>query len=110
MIIKNTNYYETFSKRKWIGNPDARFLMEEDLYRKYDIKSLSKEEIIDLLGGEDEQVCNEIRSSFQKNCKRDFIVLWLGRSEFSIKRYMVIIYEGNSVEDIKFIEKRFDPL
>ncbi|WBW97527.1 hypothetical protein [Oceanirhabdus sp. W0125-5] len=104
------NYYKTFSKSKWRGNSNARFLMEEDLYKKYDIKSLSKEEIINFLGEEEEEICSDIRNNFQKNCKKDFMVLWLGKSDYSIKRYMVIIFDGNSVEDIRYINKYFDPI
>ncbi len=84
--------------------------MEEDLYKNYDIMSLSKNEIIELLGEEDKDKCSDIRKNFQKNCKKEFMVLWLGRSEVCIKRYMVIIFDDDSVEDIKYINKYFDPL
>lgn len=47
--------------------------MEEDLYKNYDIMSLSKNEIIELLGEEDKDKCSDIRKNFQKNCKKS---LW----------------------------------
>lgn len=57
-------YYGTFSPDKWRNNVDCRYMMIDNMQKKYKIVGMSKQEIIDLLGKPQNILENPIRYEY----------------------------------------------
>lgn len=89
---------KTFKSDEWKqwaeseNNPSLRWEMHRDLLNKYDLKTYSKEEIVNLLGKPD----------IKKGDKYHYLMGYTGKGINT--GTLIVIFKNDSVQDIKIVE------
>lgn len=97
------NYQHTFSSEKWKSEPEKREFIVQDLLKKYELIGMSENEVIELLGDEDE------KGSQQSSFKGDntyyppdsTLVYYIGK-DFVDGRWLVLSLSRGIVNRISF--------
>ncbi len=81
-------YYGHFTPQKWQNNPECRYLMVDNLEKKYKITGLSKQEITDLLGNP---------ASSHKREQYEYYEYYVGWGDMDIDPTIYTIYFENDI-------------
>ena len=77
-----------FSKEEWATNPDDRGRMTDDLLEKYDFTTMTKDDVIELLGEENIHI------------SEDTLVYETGGGFFQDERLVFIFDESGNIIDV----------
>lgn len=81
-------YYGHFTPQKWQNNPECRYLMIDNLEKKYKITGMSKQEITDLIGSP---------ASSHKREQYEYYEYYVGWGDMDIDPTIYTIYFENDI-------------